>query len=708
MALIGTLRNKMTKWVVGFVAVAIISFILNDLFGNSSTALFGGQDNSVGTISGDRISLEEWQRTLSDLETNYTQGMGRAPGEREMTNLREQAWTLLIAKHAVRPEYEKVGSEVTDEEMFDMLTGRNVDENLKMAYTDSVGNFDKNRMLLDLQNIDASPAGSEQRKNWDRIKSQMIAGRERVKFENLLVKTAYVTKAQAEQQYHLDNDVAEIKFLYVPYYAVKDSAAPVDQAAVKKYYDDNKKKYKTEETRSLSYVSLPADPSRSDTVGLRTDMEKLAIEFRGKSGAAEDSVFASLNSEDSYTAYTKYDKMSLPTYINPETMMEGLVLGPFLDNGRYKIVKVVKIGTDTVYQMKASHILIQPKDQTDASKKEAKDKASKVLAELKGGADFALKALEYSDDQSNKTRGGDLGWFRTGMMVPEFEKPIKAATKTGLINQVVETSFGYHIINVTAPKDNSSYTIATIEQSLIASQETLDSVYRKSDLFAGDLDGVEEFKARAKEQNLSVYEANNLKATERFVGNLGEARQIVSWLYRDATVGKVSNIFDLDNNVYVIAVMTGKADAGFRPLDDALKTEIGVIVRKEAQAKVIIDKISGDASLEELAKAFPRDAVVSTSSGVKMIASNIPAIGYDPIAVGKSFSVENGKRTKPFAGESGVTIIEVQSKTIAPAMGDYSIQKSQLQQAANGRGGLEIVDAIKEKSSIEDKRYKVY
>jgi hypothetical protein len=47
MALIGTLRNKMTKWVVGFVAIAIAAFVLNDLFGNGPYSCIGN-DNSVG------------------------------------------------------------------------------------------------------------------------------------------------------------------------------------------------------------------------------------------------------------------------------------------------------------------------------------------------------------------------------------------------------------------------------------------------------------------------------------------------------------------------------------------------------------------------------------------------------------------------------------------------------------------------------------
>src|SRR6185436_16050636 len=129
MALIGTLRTKMTKWVVGFVAVAIVSFILNDLFGNSPTSIFGGQDNSIGEIAGNRITIEEFQATVQEMENNFMMSMGRQPSERDMIGLREQAWTLLISRHAIVPEYNKVGSDVTVEEVWDILQGRNMDEN---------------------------------------------------------------------------------------------------------------------------------------------------------------------------------------------------------------------------------------------------------------------------------------------------------------------------------------------------------------------------------------------------------------------------------------------------------------------------------------------------------------------------------------------------------------------------------------------------
>jgi peptidyl-prolyl cis-trans isomerase D len=702
MALIGTLRNKMTKWVVGFVAVAIISFILNDLFGDRATSIFGGRDNSVGEIAGDRINIDEFQNTVQELENNFLRSMGRQPSERDMIGLREQAWTLLIARHAIMPQYEKVGSEVTTEELADILWGKNMDEQLKMAYMDSTGAVDVNRMKGDLQELAKQPDGTPGRAQWNLIRAQLTQARERVKYENLILKTNYVTQAEAERQYHMDNDVAEIKYLFVPYYAVKDSAISVTDADIKKYYDDNKEKYKTEETRSISYVTFPLTASSKDTLDIRTEAERFAKEFHT---AQDDSTFAAVNTQGNYP-YEKYNINTLPTYLNRQTITKGLVLGPFVDNGSYKVVKVSDIGTDTAYQMKASHILIKWAANTPEAKKVAKDKAEKILADLKKGASFAAKALEFSEDNGSRAQGGELGWFGPGRMVPEFEKAVKNAPKLGLINQVVETDYGYHIINITG-KDNTVYKIATIERIIDPSQETQDEAYRAADMFASDLSGVDEFKERAKQQNVNIYDQNDVASSERYIGNLGDAREIVTWLYRDGKVGKVSNVFNLDRD-YVVAVMTGKSDGGYRQLDDKLKAEITVIVKKEKQGQEIIKKLSGEGSLEDLANAFPRDAVVGSSSDVKLNSQQIQNIGYDPIAIGRSFSVDNGKRTKPFAGESGVSVIEVQNKTVAPGMGDYSLFKNQLQQAAAARGGLEIAEAIKDKADIEDRRYKIY
>jgi peptidyl-prolyl cis-trans isomerase C len=90
-------------------------------------------------------------------------------------------------------------------------------------------------------------------------------------------------------------------------------------------------------------------------------------------------------------------------------------------------------------QVKASHILVKTEE-------EAKD----VLAKLKGGAKFDELAKKVSTD-SSAAKGGDLGWFPKGAMVPEFEK-VAFSLKEGETSGIVKTQFGYHIIMVTGKR----------------------------------------------------------------------------------------------------------------------------------------------------------------------------------------------------------------------------------------------------------------
>jgi len=703
MALIGTLRNKMTKWVVGFVAVAIVSFILNDLFGSSPTSIFGGTDNTIGEIGGRDISLEEFQAAVQERENNYIMTFGRQAGERELTTLRQQAWDLLVLRNAITPEFERVGIKVTADEEWDMVQGRNADEGIKSSFTDSSGNFDRNRLIQYLKDIDQAPLTSEPRVRWELYRRELAPGRERIKYENLLLKTNYVTQAESEQRYHLDNDVAEIKYLYVPFYALKDTTVKVTDADLKTYYEANKERYRTEELRSAKYVSIPLTPTATDSADVLAQAQNFAAEL---AKSTEDSTYATINTEGE-SPYSKYSVASLPTYLNNQkaSLRESFMAGPFIDGANYKVMKVSKISTDTIYQMKASHILFKWENETAEGKKEAKDRARKVLNEIKAGASFAEKAREFGTDGS-AVRGGDLGWIYSGQMVKPFEKAITDAKKKGLVADVVETDFGYHIIEVTELKDNTVYYIATIEIPVTPSDETLNEAFRKADAFAADISDAEEFVEKAAAEGLGVFEATDITASERRIGNLGEARDVITWLFREGKVDKVSTVFTLDTD-YVVAVMTEKLDAGYKPLDK-VKEQITPLVQNQVYGKRLVEKLSAEGSLEDLAKEFGADAVVNSSSDVKLNLQSLPNIGFDPTSIGKSFSMDTGKRTKPFIGETGVVVIEVVNKTIAPGMGDYSLFETQIAQQLNNKNSLDIAEAIKKVQGIEDKRYKFY
>lgn len=91
-------------------------------------------------------------------------------------------------------------------------------------------------------------------------------------------------------------------------------------------------------------------------------------------------------------------------------------------------------------EWRASHILVRDKRLAD-----------ELLKKIKLGASFEAMAREHSTCPS-KSRGGDLGWFGPGKMVPAFEEACKRLS-SGSLSDIVSTSFGYHIIKLTGRKE---------------------------------------------------------------------------------------------------------------------------------------------------------------------------------------------------------------------------------------------------------------
>ena len=147
-------------------------------------------------------------------------------------------------------------------------------------------------------------------------------------------------------------------------------------------------------------------------------------------------------------------------------------------------------------QVQASHILIKVDSKADdAQKSEARNKIEEIQKRLQKGEDFAALAKEFSQCPSN-AKGGDLGYFRRGQMVPPFEQAA-FGLKPGTISDIVETNFGYHLIKVIDKKFESTIPYNDVK-------ERLEQHLKQKKIQKEITSYVEKLKAKARVERFSM------------------------------------------------------------------------------------------------------------------------------------------------------------------------------------------------------------
>ena len=135
----------------------------------------------------------------------------------------------------------------------------------------------------------------------------------------------------------------------------------------------------------------------------------------------------------------------------------GQVSMPIRMNYGYHLIKVLEKKADPG-EVNAAHILIACPDGVDTvAVTDALSRVDDIYAKIAAGADFGELAKEHSDDTGSATRGGELSWFGTGMMVPEFNDAAFALEKEGDISKPVKTQFGYHIIRLLGKRASAPF-----------------------------------------------------------------------------------------------------------------------------------------------------------------------------------------------------------------------------------------------------------
>ena len=230
-------------------------------------------------------------------------------------------------------------------------------------------------------------------------------------------------------------------------------------------------------------------------------------------------------------------------------------------------------------QRRASHVLITAaKDAPAAERKQARAKADELLAQLrKAPKSFADVARKHSQDPGSAAKGGDLEYFGRGAMVKPFEDTV-FAMKDGEISDVVESDFGFHIIQLTGIKAPKAPSFESMRPQLEADLRKQQAQRKFAELADSFTNGVYEqsdsLKPVADKLKLTVQQAKGVTRTPGSVPALANPK-LLQALFSDDAVSKRRNTeaVEVAPNTLVSARIANHHPAAVRPFDE-VKDEV--------------------------------------------------------------------------------------------------------------------------------------
>jgi peptidyl-prolyl cis-trans isomerase D len=312
-------------------------------------------------------------------------------------------------------------------------------------------------------------------------------------------------------------------------------------------------------------------------------------------------------------------------------------------------------------QVQASHILLKTEGKDDAAvKKQAED----LLAQVKGGADFAALAKKSSEDEVSAAKGGDLGFFDRGAMVKEFDD-VAFALPPGQISDLVKSQFGYHIIKGGEKKpatESSVDQVRTQIEDTLKSERAQQEAERIVSELAGKLPKPEDLETVAKPRGLTVAETPLFTRSEPFIPGLGMAAAVAQRAF-ELEAGEVSEGVRTPQG-FVFLTLTGTEESKLPALEevkakvreDLQNTKAVEAARQKASATLAQFK-SGDFNAAAKAAGLEAKTTELVARG-----SALPDIGANPAVDVAAFALPAGGVSEPIVTDTGAVIVKVLEK----------------------------------------------
>ena len=297
------------------------------------------------------------------------------------------------------------------------------------------------------------------------------------------------------------------------------------------------------------------------------------------------------------------------------------------------------------------------------------EEALEIIAEVKSGTDFAQLADKFTEDPGNQVtpdsgRGGNLGWFGKGQMVPSFEEAAFAADEGDIVGPVL-SRFGYHVIKIHQKRqtnDKEEINASHILLNINMGSQTRESLRREATRFSYDAEDYG-FTAALDTHQVTDLKAENLETLSISVPGIGFLRDVVQFAFSDQTeIGSVSDRLENDN-FFVIAVLDSIIPAGTKPFENVKSQLIRTVtIEKQKTAalelanatKSIIDE---GASLTDLVSDDIRLELVARDK--KELSRGFNSIGRSHAVIGALMNSEIGNVVGPLETARGYTLVRL-------------------------------------------------
>jgi peptidyl-prolyl cis-trans isomerase D len=696
----GFLRNKMGLILVIFIGFALFAFIANEVI-SYGKSFFHGDSTEIGEVSGEKISVDDFNKKVDENTANFKEQSHQSDLTPQITSyIQQTTWNQMVTQEILTKEMDKLGLVVGDDESKALIQGDNPSPQIVQAFGNpQTGQVDRAKLNNFLQNITTAKVGDPMIERWDEFVSQIADNKRSEKYLTLATNGLYVNSLDATDDYENKNKLVNFKYVKLDYASIADNKVVLTDDDYKSYYDEHKPEFNNpEELRTLQYVTFNAAPSKDDSAAIKAQIAKLVPDF---TASTNDSLFVEVNSETKAPLVFQKKAQLDPRLDTLFNAPKGTVFGPFISGGSYKIAKLTDavVGPDSV---KARHILLSVTGGADKALKTA-DSLKKLI---EGGKSFADLAKIYSIDKGSAEKGGDLGTFGRGTMVPVFEDAAFNGKKGDL--KIVTSQFGVHLIEIEDQKGSSKVVkIAVVDKPITASTVTQSAAYSKAQAFLGSLSG-NNFEDEATKAGLKTHIAADLNSVATGFMGVDNARPVVQWAYK-ASVGDFSDQVFTAGDQYIVARLTEIKPQGTLPLEE-VKEKIEPQVLMKAKGKILSDKlqaaISGSSNINQVGQKAGAPVVPMQN----IVAANpvLPGTGPEYKVVGTAFGSQPGKLSAPVEGQAGVFVFEVDSFIKPPPLTNAVREKQQIGQALLQRSQSAMLEALKDKANVKDYRVKFY